>query len=167
MYIVLPGLCSQVSRAGSKSVCAVGGTLTILWFKYWVETTFWAKMRQVVSDVSVKTSIFQPCSFISSLITVVHSRSKGKVCPYQLRQTSNLQGGEGKSKFPEETAGRVRGVCLLCTFLPVFEIHSLFKSISLECFPLLFCLTLSFSNFLMVLVYTDQSCFLFRVFMFG
>lgn len=34
----------------------------------WAETKFWAKMEEMVSDVSVKTSIFQPCSFTNSLI---------------------------------------------------------------------------------------------------
>lgn len=34
----------------------------------WAETKFCTKMEEMVSDVSVKTSIFQPCSFINSLI---------------------------------------------------------------------------------------------------
>lgn len=34
----------------------------------WAETKFWAKREEMVSDVSVKTSIFLPCSFTNSLI---------------------------------------------------------------------------------------------------
>lgn len=40
----------------------------------WAETKFWAKMEEMDSDVSVKTSIFQPCSFIKLFNLLWHSQ---------------------------------------------------------------------------------------------
>lgn len=82
----------------------------------WAETKFWAKMEEMVSDVSVKTSIFQLCSFMNSLIYSGTFREERKGLSHLLMQTGNFWGGEGKTKVLEKRwEGREREACPLCT----------------------------------------------------
>lgn len=81
-------------------------------------------MEEMVSDVSVKTSIFQPCSFMNSLIYSGTFRKERKGLSHLLRQTDNFGGGEGKAKVLEKPLeGRERGLSSVYFLCPGLQPH--------------------------------------------
>lgn len=98
MDVYLSSVYNQVSSLGSKLFFVFSKVSWLFHDLKWAETKFWAKMEEMVSDVSVKTSIFQPCSFMNSLIYSGTFREERKGLSLLLMQTGNFWGGEGKTK---------------------------------------------------------------------
>lgn len=78
------------------------------------EIKFWAKMEEMVSDISVKTSIFQPCSFINSLNYSGTFKEERRGLSLTAGVNQQLTGWRGKEQVPRETSGRKREA-ILCS----------------------------------------------------
>lgn len=72
----------------------------------WAETQFWAKMKEMVSDVSVKAGIFQPCSFINSLIYCGVFKEEREGLSSSPGANQQFTGWRRKEQDPRKTAGR-------------------------------------------------------------
>lgn len=79
-------------------------------------------MKEMFSDVSVKTSIFQPCSFISSLIYSGTFEEDRKVLPLSTDANQQFTGWRGKEQCSGEIAGREREAAPGVLSVPVLEI---------------------------------------------
>lgn len=91
------------------------------------EIKFWEKMEEMVSDISVKTSIFQPCSFINSLNYSGTFKEERKGLSLTADVNHQLMGWREKEQGPRETSERKReklfSVHFLCLGLQPHTTH--------------------------------------------
>lgn len=75
-------------------------------------------MEEMVSDVSVQTGVFQPCSFVNSLICPGTFKEERKDFSLSVDANWQFTGWRGKVQGPRETLGRreevLSSVYLLC-----------------------------------------------------
>lgn len=71
----------------------------------------------MVSDVSVKTSIFQPCSFIKSLIYPGTFKEERESLSLSVDANWQFMGRRGRDQGPGETSGRREGGLSFVYFL--------------------------------------------------
>lgn len=81
-------------------------------------------MEEMVSDVSVKTSIFQPCSFINSLIYSGAFKEERRGLSLTADANRQFMGWRGKEQGPGETSGRKRKRVPLCIFCVLGSSHT-------------------------------------------
>lgn len=89
-------------------------------------------MEEMVSNVSVKTSIFQPCSFMNSFIYSDAFQKERRGLFLSADANWQFSGWRGKEQGPGETSGRKGKRLVLCA-LSVSWAPVTHDSLSLNC----------------------------------